>query len=145
MKKLSAALIFASALRLAGAADLVFHPDQLPEIAAGPGVTLKELVGRNAPAHSTRYSVAQFTLQKNASTATSYNKSAEESYLIVSGKGHVVLGKMRLAVRAGSMVIVPVKVPHSIHADAGEKLVFHAICAPAFTPKDFVIVPPEQR
>jgi len=118
--------------------DPVFHPKDRPLIQAAPGVSLQELIGKAGAAQSDKYSVARFQVAKGASTGTSFNKTAEESFLVISGKGHVVVDGKRAAISAGSVVIIPAKIPHSLQADADEAVEFYAICAPAFDPADFV-------
>ncbi len=121
------------------AADSVFHPDQVENIAVSPGVSLKELIGNLAKARTDRYSVAQFTLAPGATTGLSHTKVAEESFLILSGSGHVTLKGKRHPVRPGSVVVIPPKTSHSLDADAGTPIVFYAVCAPAFSPDDYVL------
>jgi predicted cupin superfamily sugar epimerase/mannose-6-phosphate isomerase-like protein (cupin superfamily) len=120
-----------------------FSESGVATLTMAPGVTLKELVGEKSPlALTPRLSVARFTLAPGRSSGTSYNHRSEEVFMVVSGSGRVHLQAGVSPVGPGSTVFIPATVPHSIEADAGNELVFLAISAPAFTPEDYVSVPP---
>jgi uncharacterized protein len=89
-----------------------------------------------------RLSVARFTLAPGRSSGTSYNHRSEEVFLVVSGVGRVHLQADTEPVGPGSTVFIPATVPHAIEAGPDNDLVFLAISAPAFTPADYVSVPP---
>ncbi len=118
----------------------VFSPDSIPTFSMAPGVELRELIGRTAAAKTSDYSIARFTLAPGKGTGTSYNKVGEEVFLIISGRGTVVLGKDATAVSAGSVVVMKPGVHHSLTAstEATEPLEFYAITFPAFSPQDYV-------
>ncbi len=122
------------------AAPTVFSPATIPEITVAPGVTLRELAGRVAAARTAHYSIARFALAPGKTTGTSYNKIGEEIFLIISGRGAVVLGAETSPVAAGSVVIMKPGVRHSLTAAADETLEFYAITFPAFSPDDYVRV-----
>jgi uncharacterized protein len=120
-----------------------FAESDITALAMAPGVTLKELVGEKSPlALTPRLSVARFTLAPGHSSGTSYNHRSEEVFLVVSGAGRVHLQADTKPVGPGSTIFIPATVPHSIEAGPGNDLVFLAISAPAFTPADYVSVPP---
>jgi predicted cupin superfamily sugar epimerase/mannose-6-phosphate isomerase-like protein (cupin superfamily) len=130
-----------------------FSESDIAAVVASPGVTLKELVGEKSPlAHTPRVSVAQFTLAPGHSTGTSFNHHSQEVFVVLSGSGKVKLQAAAAqatatqadasAVGPGSTVFIPAMQPHSIEADPNSSLVFLAISAPAFTPEDYVLVPP---
>lgn len=135
---------FASRAPVAPAAPAVaFFAGDIPPIALSAGVDLRELVGRVAPdARTGAVSVAQFTLAPGHGSGTSYNRQAQEVFVVTAGTGRVHLGERVTAVTAGSTVFIPAALRHSIEADADSTLVFYAVCAPAFTPEDYVPVPP---
>ncbi len=85
-------------------------------------------------------SVAAFTLAPGRGTLASFNRQAEEVFLITAGSGRVRLGKEVLPVTRDSSVFIPARVVHAIEADADGPLSFVAISAPAFTPEDYVLV-----
>jgi predicted cupin superfamily sugar epimerase/quercetin dioxygenase-like cupin family protein len=108
-------------------------------VSVSAGVELKELVGRVArDARSANVSVAAFTLAPGHGTGASFNRQAEEVFLVTAGSGHVRLGDKVLPVTQDSSVFIPARVIHAIEADT--ELSFVAISAPAFTPEDYVLV-----
>jgi predicted cupin superfamily sugar epimerase/quercetin dioxygenase-like cupin family protein len=132
---------FASRPRPSPSVADVFKPDAVKPVEAGPGIILRELIGRAAQARTERCSIALFSLDKGCGTPTSYNKIGEETFLVTRGSGRVVLDGRAEKVSAGSVVVIKAGVRHLIEADAAESLEFYAITAPAFSPDDYVAVP----
>lgn len=118
----------------------VFAPADVTAIEIAPGVTLRELIGRQAHARSADYSVARFTLAPGTGTGRSYNRVGEEFFLIVSGRGTVELDGRHSPVAAGSVVVMKPGVKHALNASAPEGLDFYAVTLPAFSPDDYVRV-----
>jgi len=120
----------------------VHHPDELKDIIVSPGVLLKELTGRTAPAsaRSDKVSVAYFHLEPSKASAWSYTKQGEESFFVLKGHGEIRTGKQTQALRPGSYIVIPPKVVRSIKASAEEALEFYAITAPAWSSDDDVLV-----
>lgn len=118
----------------------VFGPEAAAKIAVAAGVELRELVGRVGYAKTDDYSIARFSLAAGKGTGTSYCKVGEEFFLIISGRGTVVLGQESSPVTAGSVVVIKPGVHHSLTAAADEALEFYAITFPAFSPADYVRV-----
>jgi predicted cupin superfamily sugar epimerase/mannose-6-phosphate isomerase-like protein (cupin superfamily) len=119
----------------------VFAPGDVTLINAGPGITLRELVGRDAKVKTDAYSIALFTLSPGQGTPTSYNQVSEEIFLITSGRGEVTLDHQTEKVTAGSTVYIKPKVRHALKAAAGETLSFYAISVPAYSHEDYVLSP----
>ena len=119
----------------------VLHPDDVPAVTVSPGVILKELTGRTAPAsfHSEKNSVALFHLDPGCASAWSYNKTGEESFFILKGHGEVWTGGQAQAVQAGSFILVPPRVTRSVRAGKDEGLDFYAVTAPAWRREDDVL------
>jgi hypothetical protein len=113
--------------------------EQLKSVQASPGLTLAEVVGRVAAAHSERCSIAYFSLAAGARTSTSLNKEAEEYFLITEGTGTVRVGAQEVTVTPGSLVVIPPRAEHSLQAGSAGSLRFYAISAPAFSPEDYVV------
>ncbi len=122
-------------------APAVFAPESVEKIAVAPGVELRELTGRLARAKTSDYSVARFTLAPGKGTGTSYNKVGEEVFLIISGRGTVIVGSEATPVSSGMVVVLKPQVRHSLTAAADSTLVFDAITVPAFSPDDYVLLP----
>jgi len=123
-----------------GEPPLLFDVDQMKSIQASLGFQLTEVVGRAAPAHSERCSIAYFSLAAGHRTATSLNKVAEEYFVIARGTGTVRVGSREVTVVPGSLVVVPPRAEHSLQAASSNTLYFYAISAPAFSPDDYVAV-----
>jgi predicted cupin superfamily sugar epimerase/mannose-6-phosphate isomerase-like protein (cupin superfamily) len=121
-------------------APTVFAPETVNPIAIAPGVELRELIGRVSRAKTSDYSVARFALAPGKGTGTSYCKIGEEVFLIISGRGTVVVGEAASPVVAGSVVVLKPQVRHSLTAAADSTLEFYAITVPAFSPDDYVLV-----
>jgi predicted cupin superfamily sugar epimerase/quercetin dioxygenase-like cupin family protein len=109
-------------------------------IQGAPGVAFKELLGRAAAVHSTRMSVALFTLDPGHASPLSYTHDGEETFLITAGEGTVQLGDRAVPVKAGSIVLVPPLMPRSVIAGAGGTLTFYALTSPAWHASDDTIV-----
>lgn len=122
---------------------VVFSVADIPTQTMAAGVNLRELVGRVAKsARTDRVSIAQFTLSPGHSSGSSYNRVAQEVFLVTGGNGKVHLDTRVESVVPGSTVFIPAQEPHSIEADANNTLTFLAISAPSFTPEDYVAVKP---
>ncbi|MBI4294779.1 MAG: cupin domain-containing protein [Chloroflexi bacterium] len=57
-----------------------------------------------------------------------HSASSEVVFMVVEGKGQVVVGNDQVAVEAGSLVVGPPLVPHGLKAE--ERLVVVAVIAP---------------
>ena len=118
----------------------VFAAESVAKIAVAPGVELRELTGRVARAKTNDYSIARFVLAPGRGTGTSYNKVGEEVFLIISGRGNVVVDTETSVVTAGSVVVLKPQVRHSLTAADDSPLEFDAITVPAFSPDDYVLL-----
>ncbi|MBV7537054.1 cupin domain-containing protein [Duganella sp. sic0402] len=119
----------------------VLHPDSLPLITAAPGVTLRELSGRTAPAgaRSDKVSVALFRLEPGKASAWSHNKLGEESFFVLSGEGEVWTDGKVQPVQPGSYIVIQPSTVRSIRASKGVPLTFYAITSPAWSSDDDVL------
>ncbi len=116
----------------------VFQQDEAPAVEAGPGLALRELLGRAAKAQNLNCSIAYFQLAPGKSTGTSYCRISAEVFLVLAGSGTVHLGERSEPVRAGSVVVIPPGQRHSLVAGDGARLDFYAVSSPAFSPADYV-------
>ncbi|NKF23187.1 cupin domain-containing protein [Solimonas marina] len=122
-----------------------FSVDDVPAVTVAPGVTLRELIGRNAHAKRNDYSLAHFRLAPGKSTGMSYNRTAEEFFVVTGGRGTAMVDGRRTPVTDGSVVILKPGERHALDADANHDLVFYAITVPAFSPDDYVRVEAAER
>ncbi|EIP98614.1 hypothetical protein OpiT1DRAFT_03074 [Opitutaceae bacterium TAV1] len=128
----------ASAAPAAEKQSVVFDPETADRIAVAPGVELRELVGREGQARTGDYSIARFALAPGRGTGLSYNRVGEEVFLIIAGRGTVVLDGKSSPVRAGTVVVIKPGSRHALSAAADEGLEFYAVTFPAFSPADYV-------
>jgi len=118
-----------------------FSATDVATVSQMTGIDLQELVGRTSrQAQSTQVSVAQFTLQHGSSFPTSFNRQAQEILLVTKGVGLVQVGTRVVQLRPGSVVFIPPGVHHAVAAAREAALEFVAICSPAFSAEDYVVV-----
>ena len=127
------------------AAPVAVSVDQLKTVQASPGLALAEVVGRVAAAHSQRCSIAAFTLETGKRSSTSFNKEAEEYFIVTEGTGSVRVGSREKTVAPGTVVLVPPRVEHWLQAGSAGSLHFYAVSAPAFSPEDYVVTSAPQH
>lgn len=134
-------LAVAPAVTSAAESPPVLHPDSLPVIASAPGVALRELSGRSAPAgaRSDKVSVALFRLEPGKASAWSHNKVGEESFFVLNGEGEVWTDGKAQPVRPGSYIVIQPDTVRSIRATKGVPLEFYAITSPAWSSDDDVL------
>lgn len=119
----------------------VLHQDSQAVITTSPGVSLRELSGRTAPAgaRSELVSVALFHLEPGKASAWSHNKMGEESFFVLKGEGEVWTDSKVQAVRPGSYIVIQPATVRSIRASKGVALEFYAITSPAWSSSDDVL------
>jgi uncharacterized protein len=127
------------------AVTLSVSVDQLKTVPASPGLALAEVVGRIAAAHSERCSIAAFALEAGKRSASSFNKEAEEYFIVTEGTGTVRVGTRETVVVPGTVVVVPPRAEHWLQAGSAGILHFYAVSAPAFRPEDYVVTSAPQR
>lgn len=143
MTKNTLALLLAVAPAISVADELppVYQSADLPTIASAPGVTLRELTGRTAPAgaRSDKVSVALFRLEPGKASAWSHNKLGEESFFVLSGEGEVWTDGKVQPVKPGSYIVIQPQTVRSIRATKGVPLEFYAITSPAWRSDDDIL------
>jgi mannose-6-phosphate isomerase-like protein (cupin superfamily) len=80
-------------------------------------------------------SIARARVEPGVSTRVHVLDDVIERYLIVEGRGEVLLGEgPAQPVQPGDVVVVPAGTPQSIRNTGETDLVFYALCTPRFTP-----------
>jgi mannose-6-phosphate isomerase-like protein (cupin superfamily) len=137
------ALLFAAVPAVVSAQDLpsVIDANSLPVITSAPGVSLRELTGRTAPAgaRSDKVSVALFHLEPGKASAWSHNKQGEESFFVLKGTGEVWTDGKVQTIGPGSYIVIQPATVRSIRASKGVPLDFYAITSPAWSSDDDVL------
>lgn len=121
-----------------GLVSQVFEAAEVPEFSPGPGVSLRELVGRGAITRTEAVSCARFRLEAGASSGSSCYRGCDEFFVVLSGRGVATLNGVETAVGPGSVVAIAKGDPHALRADAAGALEFLAVLAPAFDPAFYV-------
>ena len=81
-------------------------------------------------------SLAEATVAPGGSTLLHRHRRTEEIYHFTRGGGWMILGRERLAVRAGDTVCIPPGVAHRLENTGGEPLVLLCACSPAYSHDD---------
>ncbi len=104
--------------------------DQEPLITP-TGERIYELVGTHSEAKNERHSVAHIILPPGTGAAKYYHPEAEESYTMISGTAHMLLGDEQTTITAGDCVVIKANTHHKIWNETDEDVVFIATCIPA--------------
>ncbi|MEN9840416.1 MAG: hypothetical protein RL376_216 [Verrucomicrobiota bacterium] len=115
----------------------VLTQNSLPFTTIGPGVSLREIVGRAAPGRSENLSLTRFRLEPGATTGSSRYHGADEHFYILSGHGVAEIEDRRTPIGPGDVVQVRRGAAHALTADAHTALEFLALIAPAFNPAHY--------
>ena len=81
-------------------------------------------------------SLAEATVAPGGSTLLHRHRWTGEIYHFTRGSGWMILGRERLAVRAGDNVCIPPGVAHRLENTGGEPLVLLCACSPAYSHDD---------
>lgn len=103
------------------------------------GEIIYELIG-HAAGGTAAYSLAQITIPPGKASRKHYHPVAEESYLVLSGTGHLAVdGETILLGPADAVAILPDQV-HQIFNAGETDLILAAICVPAWMPDNSVFL-----
>lgn len=111
--------------------------DQLPGLSSPHGEVVFELCGA-AVGNSQAHSLAQVVLPPGKASRKHLHPVAEESYYILAGTGHLLLGDETALLHPGDCVVIPPQCVHQITNHGTTELVLLAVCAPAWTPDNSV-------
>lgn len=111
---------------------------QVAPVAIAPGIQVRELVGRTATHKSSSYSVTHFTIGRGRTSATTHTRVAEETLIVLKGKGWLARGSQSEPIGPGSVLVIAPRLPRSIAADSIEDLEVVVVSSPAFEPRDSV-------
>ena len=98
------------------------------------GEVIHELIGRTVANPTERHSVAYIILSPGKASLLHYHPEAEESYFILQGKAHFLLGNEEAILVPGQAVLITSSQPHKITSIGETDLVFLAVCVPAWEP-----------
>jgi predicted cupin superfamily sugar epimerase/mannose-6-phosphate isomerase-like protein (cupin superfamily) len=126
-------------------ANRIVAPGAVPAREVGPGVTVREMVGRTGSVRAEALSIARFRLEAGASTGSSRYLGCDEFFLVLSGDGVATLETEETPVGAGSLIAIARGAPHALRAGPDGALEFAAILAPAFAPGHYLPESPAQE
>ena len=109
----------------------ILSRDTVAPLVSQHGEVISELIGR-ADRSSERHSVAAITIPPGKSSLLHYHPVTEESYHILQGKAHMVVGNEEAILVPGQSVLIPPQTPHRITSVGETDLAFLAFCVPAW-------------
>ena len=118
----------------------VIHKDDPPTIKSKHGEIIRELIGHTVGQPTDRHSVAYVVIPPGMSSLLHFHPIAEESYYILRGRAHLLLGKEEGTIEQGQIVLIPADTPHKIFNSAEEDLEFLAFCVPAWEPTNTIFL-----
>ncbi len=118
--------------------EIVRREHRKPFITAD-GSSIRELAGIPS-GNAANQSLAEAVVPPGSETIAHLHRHAEEIYLFTRGTGRMRLGDEERSVRAGDCVVIPPGVAHKLWAGDSEPLVLLCCCAPAYTPKDTMLL-----
>lgn len=116
-----------------GEAVYIKRKEDCQEIDTGQGELIYEFIGVEN-GNAVKHSVAQVELLQGGSSQAHLHPEAEESYIILEGKGRIVIDGKEKIVTPGDVVNIGVGKVHKIFNNFTETLKFYVVCAPAWTP-----------
>jgi mannose-6-phosphate isomerase-like protein (cupin superfamily) len=85
-------------------------------------------------------SLAEATIPVGGSTAAHYHRTTEELYLIVAGRGRLLIDGEERTVEDGDCALIPPGAVHKLFNEGGAPLRVICACAPAYSDEDTVLV-----
>lgn len=114
---------------------LIRHLEECPEITAGDGCALRELLNAGKGTFAFRYSLAHAVVKPGQTTAR-HSMKTSEVYYILEGTGRMQIDRDSQDVRAGDTIDIP---PHAVQCISNigtVPLVFLCIVDPAWRKED---------
>lgn len=101
------------------------------------GEVVYELMG-SAAGGSAAHSVAHIVIPAGRASRRHYHPTAEESYVVLSGRGRLEMDGETCALGAGDAVAITPPLVHQLFNAGEDDLVILAICVPPWTPDNSV-------
>ena len=117
----------------------IINTDEITPFSSPYGEIVREYMGI-AAGGTQQHSLAHITLLPGKASLKHYHPVVEESYVILSGQGRMVIDGEEQMLRAGDAVAVPVNAIHQIFNDSDANLEFLAVCTPPWTPDCSVFI-----
>lgn len=106
----------------------------------GKGVSVQRLIGRQLRSAwcTDQLSVSLFELQPDAASDLGHNKEGQESFIVIAGRGSIIIDDVVHPVEEGSFVTLPPASVRSVRADHGDVVRYYALTTPAWRIEDNV-------
>ncbi len=115
---------------------IISRKENRPEsFANSAGEILQEILGQTTGGVES-HSLALVRIPQGKSSIPHYHKKSEETYYILSGKGHISINDQTFQLHPGDACYIESEETHKIWNEDGQELVFLAICLPAWQPDD---------
>lgn len=115
---------------------LVFQRDKTEPYYFREGCIIRELSNSSS---DPMVSIAEATVAVNTTTRWHRLVNTWERYVILKGRGRVMLGdEVSEIVTEGDTVVIPPNTPQRISNTGNQELVFLAICSPRFDPTVYI-------
>ncbi|MGC2661501.1 MAG: cupin domain-containing protein [Bryobacteraceae bacterium] len=103
------------------------------------GELIYELVG-NQPSlgGAVNHSLAQVAVPSGKLSPRHYHRVLEETYFLLQGKARMIIDGREFALLPGEACLIRPGEVHQVFNDEEETLEFLVVCAPPWTPDDFI-------
>lgn len=106
-----------------------------PELTNPEGEIVQELLGLQV-GKAQSHSLAEVTIPPGKSSTAHYHRQSEESYLILSGEGTLIVNQVSYPLTPGDAVLIQPLEIHQLFNAGPAALVFIAVCVRAWQPDD---------
>lgn len=122
----------------------VYHHKDCQEFLAGDATHLREILHPDKMDIALRYSLAHAVV-KPGETSFKHALKTSEIYIILEGKGRMVIDKEAQEVSQGHVVYIPPNAVQCIENIGTEDLIFYCIVDPAWREEDEIVFESEPK
>lgn len=122
----------------------VYHHKDCQEFLAGDATHLREILHPDKMDIALRYSLAHAVV-KPGETSFKHALKTSEIYIILEGKGRMVIDKEAQEVSQGHVVYIPPNAVQCIENIGTEDLIFYCIVDPAWREEDEIVFESESK
>lgn len=122
----------------------VYHHKDCQEFLAGDATHLREILHPDKMDIALRYSLAHAVV-KPGKTSFKHALKTSEIYIILEGKGRMVVDKEAQEVSQGHVVYIPPNAVQCIENIGTEDLIFYCIVDPAWREEDEIVFESESK
>lgn len=122
----------------------VYHHKDCQEFLAGDATHLREILHPDKMDIALRYSLAHAVV-KPGETSFKHALKTSEIYIILEGKGRMVVDKEAQEVSQGHVVYIPPNAVQCIENIGTEDLIFYCIVDPAWREEDEIVFESESK